>query len=169
MTSSSSLFSNYSRCYKNESVRIADGSFPPIVGKGKIEISNQITLESVLHVPKLACNLLSVSKLSKDSNCRVVFLDFHCEFQDQNSGRMIGSAKMVNGLYYFDSNPFGNKIAQGYNGSVSSISTRKKIILWHLRLGHPSFPYLKYLFPKMFKNLDCYSLHCESCYLSKSH
>ena len=169
MTSSSSLFSNYSRCYKNERVRIADGSFSPIVGKCQIEISNQITLQSVLHVTKLACNLLSVSKISKDSNCRVVFLDSHCEFQDWNSGKMIGSAKMVHGLYYFVSNPFENKIAQGYGGSVSSISAHEKIMLWHLRLGHPNFPYLKRLFPKLFQYLDCYSLHCESCYLSKSN
>ena len=82
MTSSSSLFSNYSHCYKNERVWIADGSFSPIVGKCQIEISNQITLQFVFHVPKLACNLLSVNKISKDSNCCVVFLDSHCEFQD---------------------------------------------------------------------------------------
>ena len=101
MTSFFSLFSNYSRCYKNERVRIADGSFSPIVGKCQIEISNQITLQFVIHVPKLACNLLFVSKISKDSNCRAVFLDSHCEFQDRNSGKMIGSAKMVHGLLLF--------------------------------------------------------------------
>ena len=72
-------------------------------------------------------------------------------------------------FYYFVSNPFENKTAQGYSGSVSSISAHEKIMLWHLRLGHPSFPYLKRLFPKLFQYLDCYSLHCDSCYLSKSH
>ena len=82
---------------------------------------------------------------------------------------MIDNARIVNGLYYFDSNFFDNKNAQGYSGSVSSTSAHEKIMLWHLRLGHPNFPYLKHLFPEFFKNLDYYSFHCESCYLSKSH
>ena len=169
MTSSSSLFINYSCCYKNERVRIGDDSFSHIVRKCQIEISNQITLESVLLAPKLAYNLLSASKISKDSNCHVVFLYSHCEFQDQNSRRMISSTKMVNSLYYFDSNFFENKIAQAHSGSISSISIHEKIMLWHFKVGYLSFPYLKHLFPKLFKNSDCYSLHCESCYLSKSN
>ena len=77
--------------------KIANGSFSSIVGKGLIKISEMINLKFVLHVPKLACNLLSVSKLSKDSNCCVTFFESHCIFQDQNSGRTIGSARMING------------------------------------------------------------------------
>ena len=42
-------------------------------------------------------------------------------------------------------------------------------MLWHLTLRHPSFPYLKHLFPGLFKNLDCSSFQCESCHLSKRH
>ena len=42
-------------------------------------------------------------------------------------------------------------------------------MLWHRRLGHPSFQYLKYLFPKLFKALDCSKLHCEACHLAKDH
>ena len=82
---------------------------------------------------------------------------------------MIGSAKMIDDLYYFDDNHFSSKQVQGLSGIVSSTSVREKIMLWHLRLGHPSFPYLKHLFPSLFKNLDCNSFHCESCHLSKSH
>ena len=76
MTNFSNSFSSYSLCSGNEKkIRIADGSFSPIAGKGLIKLSEKIDLKSVLHVPKLACNLLSVSKLSRDSNCRVIFLD----------------------------------------------------------------------------------------------
>ena len=87
MTSFSNLFNTYSPCSGNKKIRIADGSFSPITGKGLIKLSENIDLKSVLHVPKLACNLLSVSKLTKDSNCRVFFCDSYCEFQDQNSGK----------------------------------------------------------------------------------
>jgi transposase InsO family protein len=133
-----------------------------------IKISERIDLKSVLHVPKLACNLLSVSKLSKDSNCCVTFFESHCTFQDQSSGRTIGSARMINGLYYFDDNLSSDKKAQGFS-SISSISVREQIMVWHCRLGHPSFSYLKHLFPSLFKNINSASFQCESCLLSKSH
>uniref|UniRef100_A0A2N9EE05 Reverse transcriptase Ty1/copia-type domain-containing protein n=1 Tax=Fagus sylvatica TaxID=28930 RepID=A0A2N9EE05_FAGSY len=105
MTSSHNFFESYSPCSGIEKVRIADGSFSSIAGKGLIKISERIDLKSVLHVPKLACNLLS----------------------DQSSGRTIGSARMINGLYYFDDNLSSDKKAQGFS-SISSISVREQIM-----------------------------------------
>jgi len=149
-------------------IRIADGSFSSIAGKGLIQLTAKINLHSVLHVPNLTCNLLSVSKLCQDSNCRVTFFESHCEFQDQNLGTMIGRARMIDGLYYFDEISSGNKKAQGFS-STSSIPVQDTIMLWHLRLGHPSFAYMKRLFPELFKGMDCSSFQCESCILAKNH
>lgn len=61
-----------------------------------------------------------------------------------------GSARMVDGLYYLDDNFLRYKQAQAFRTSISSLSIREQIMLWHLRLGHPSFSYLKYLFPVLF-------------------
>lgn len=80
-----------------------------MAGKGTIKLTNNITLKSVLHVPKLACNLLFVSKLSKDSNYRIIFFKSHCIFHDQTSGRIFGHARMLDGLYYFNGPSIGNK------------------------------------------------------------
>lgn len=80
MTSSFKLFQSYTPCPGNKKVKVADGSFFPIAGKCFIQISDIINLKSVLHVPKLTCNLLSVSKLSKDSNCSVNFFESYCVF-----------------------------------------------------------------------------------------
>ncbi|PON66130.1 hypothetical protein PanWU01x14_111810 [Parasponia andersonii] len=74
MTSLSHLFITYSPYPINKKFKIADGSMSPITGKGSIKISKKIELKFVLHVPKFSCNLLSISKLSRDSNCRVIFL-----------------------------------------------------------------------------------------------
>ena len=63
MTSFSNLFKSYSSCPGNQTIRIADGTFSPIAGL--IKISDTIELQSVLHVPNLACNLLSVSNFPK--------------------------------------------------------------------------------------------------------
>lgn len=39
--------------------------------------------------------------------------------------------------------------------SMRSPSIKEQVMLWHLRLGHPNFFYLKYLFPNLFKGVDC--------------
>lgn len=43
------------------------------------------------------------------------------------------------------------------------------IWLWHRRLGHTSFDYLKKLFPKLFATVDVSSFKCEICELAHSH
>lgn len=123
MTSSSNLFHTYSPCSGSNKIRIADASFSPIAGKGQINLTQSIDLES---------------------NCCVIFYDSYCEFQDRNSGKMIGSAKLIDGLYYFVDNS-GNKHAQGLS-IVSSISVYHQIMLWHLRLGHPSFAFIFHIY-----------------------
>lgn len=50
-----------------------------------------------------------------------------------------------------------------------SVSNDKDISLWHFRLGHPSFRYLKFLFPKLFINEDSSTFQCEVCELTKHH
>lgn len=62
---------------------------------------------------------------------------------------------MIDSLYYFDDNLFINKQALGLSSSMSSIFVHDQIMFLHLRLGHPSFPYLKHLFSSLFKNLEC--------------
>ena len=102
MTDAHHLFSTYSPCVGNLKVKIVDGTLSPVAGKGSIHISKSITLNHVLHVPNLSCNLLSISQLSKQSNCSAKFLPSHCVFQDLSSRKMISNAKEREGLYYFD-------------------------------------------------------------------
>ena len=93
--------------------KIADGSLSAIAGKGSIAISPSITLSDVLHVPKLSCNLLSVRKLIHDMNCQAQYFQSHCEFQELNSGKTIGSAKQRGGLYLFEDGSNLTRQAQG--------------------------------------------------------
>ncbi|KAK3037075.1 hypothetical protein RJ639_029917 [Escallonia herrerae] len=58
---------------RNKKIKIADGSLPTIAGTGSIVLSPSITLRNVLHVPKLSCNLLSISKLTNDLKCQANF------------------------------------------------------------------------------------------------
>ena len=58
---------------------------------------------------------------------------------------MIGSARMIDGLYYFDANLFKGRQAQAASSGVISIPVIDEIMVWLNRLGHPSFSYLKQL------------------------
>ena len=46
---------------------------------------------------------------------------------------------------------------------------KSEIWLWHRRLGHASFGYMKKLFPSLFANFDVSNFKCDVCELAKSH
>ena len=152
MTGCSKMFSSYSPFVGNKKVILSDGSLSTIVGMGTIKITSLITLKDVLHVPNLSCNLLSISKFTSNHQCQDNFYSSYCEFQNLTTGRMIGSAKEKDGLYYFDDGPGLSRQFQSTSVNSVSISKENDIMLWYYWLGHPNFQYLKYLFPNLFKN-----------------
>ena len=75
MTGNRELFFNFLDSSSRSSIKTADGSFSPIKGSGSVLINDNLLLEDVLFVPNLACNLVSVSKLSKNLNCSLQFTE----------------------------------------------------------------------------------------------
>lgn len=174
MTGYSSLFHTFNPCPNGLKVRIADGTLSSVIGFGSIAISKSLTLKSVLLVPNLTCNLLSVSKLLKDQNCVAKFTSFDCNFQDLSSGKTIGNAKECAGLYLFEdsknssqSNAFVSQANIDHNKKDFISNNDSAIMLWHYRLGHPNFVYLEKLFPTLFNNKSPKNFQCEVCQLSK--
>ena len=51
-------------------------------------------------MPKLKCNLISVSQLLDDSNLVVQFTNKICAIQDRNSRMLIGAGEQREGLYF---------------------------------------------------------------------
>lgn len=132
-------------------------------------MSKNLTLNSALNVPKLSCRLLFVSKLTKYMNDIANFFHSQCEVQNQYSGRTISNAREVDGLYYFEGDAIESGQAQVGSSSDISLFGGDQIMLWLFRLGHPSFSYLKQLFPSLFKNKNPLMLQCEICQLTKHH
>ena len=162
MTGSARFFSNYTPCAGNKRVSTADGNECPIAGQGLIPLTSSLSLNSALHVPKLTCNLISITKLTKDLNCSLTFFPSHCVIQDQATGKMIGHAKEQGGLYFLE--------AMGGNGTISSMACSLKesdILIWHKRLGHPSFSTMQKMFPSF--EFSKISFHCEICEMEKHH
>ncbi|XP_021732478.1 uncharacterized protein LOC110699281 [Chenopodium quinoa] len=110
-------------------VGLPDGAKALATKEGRVVLEDGITLENVLFVPQLNCNLISVSKLIDDSNCFVRFTNSLCVVLDQSSGSLIGGGEWIDGLYYFRRLP---KVCALPGPEISTFE------LWHRRLGHPS-------------------------------
>ena len=88
------------RVLVTKKIQVANGSLTPVSGKNNVSVTPKITLSSVSHVLNMSCNLLSISKLTKSQNYSVTFFSTHCVFEDLTTGKVIGSAKEREGLYY---------------------------------------------------------------------
>ena len=76
MSPSSNIFSDYKPYSGPDKVRIADGTFSSVSGKGLIHATPSLPLTSVLHVPRFSHTLLSLSRITRDLNCSVTFFSF---------------------------------------------------------------------------------------------
>ena len=64
------------------SVSTANGTSILIIGEGSLSLTNTLNLDSVLVVPSLNYNLLSVSQITAFLFCVVIFLPEFCVFKD---------------------------------------------------------------------------------------
>ena len=125
----------------SQSVCLADGSISFVRHKGDVSLSSDITLTSVIHIPKFAYNLLSVSHLAKSFNCAVIFFPIHCVLQDLHLKRIFGRGYEHDGLYYFGEPPSSASSLQAsvFPESLSPVFSSQTLELWHARLGHVNF------------------------------
>jgi GAG-pre-integrase domain len=96
---------------------------------------------------------LSVSKVTRELNCKIIFSPTNVIFQDQITGQKIGEGQLVDGLYVLDD------IGKTCLSVVQSTHIGN---LLHKRLGHPSDRILNKLFCC---NID--TTNCDVCKLSK--
>ena len=130
-----------SRPYPTEdTVQTADGAGLCVTNVGNSIISTSskpLRLQSVLHVPKLTQNLLSVHRICLDNNCYLIFDAFRFWIQDKATGRVLYRGTCSNGLYPINFSPRVDMSKfkfqpQAFLGQLVLSST------WHHRLGHPT-------------------------------
>ena len=63
-------------------VSTTNGTSIPIIGEGSLSLTNTLNLDSILVVPYLNYNLLSVSQITIALFCVVIFLPEFCVFKD---------------------------------------------------------------------------------------
>ncbi|CAO2817801.1 unnamed protein product [Amaranthus hypochondriacus] len=104
--------------------------------KGDVKLCSNIVLRNVFYVPDLQCNLISVTQLTDDMSCVLLFTKSFCVIQDLHLKTLIGVGERRDGLYYFRDFP---RISALNIDGVSSSD------LWHQRLGHPSYKVMRSL------------------------
>ncbi|KAL5790617.1 hypothetical protein ACOSQ2_005505 [Xanthoceras sorbifolium] len=152
-------------------VSTANGHKTSIIGEGPLTLTEDLHLNSVLVVPSLDYNLLSVSQITTSLSCIVIFWPDFCVFKDIQTRQTIGYGIKREKLYYLDLRlTDSEKLQQALitDGSEGK-KTESEIWLWHRRLGHSSFGYLKKLFPSLFTKCDVSNFRCDICELAKSH
>ena len=138
MTYNKSLF-QYMTPPSKEKVMTANGESTPVIEVGSIVLTPDLSLHNCLLVPALSNHLLSVSQITEELDCVVLMFPTFCLLQDIWTQAIIGCGTKRKGLYYVDGVASGHvHQVQSHNGN-----NHKKIWLWHRRLGHASFGYLK--------------------------
>ncbi|CAL9016053.1 unnamed protein product, partial [Prunus brigantina] len=143
----------------------ANGVTYPVTGAGTVELSSSLSLSNTLLVPSLSNKLLSVSQLTEQLNCCVLIYPSFCLLQDIHTKEILGRGTKRGGLYYVDDFSLGvaNNVTHTFD------SKQQQIWLWHRRLGHPSFSYMKHLIPDLFSGFKDSDFTCDTCILAKSH
>lgn len=103
------------------------------VGSGTVKPKSSITLLSVLSLPKLAFNLIYVSKITRDLNCYISFFPNYCLFRDLTTNQVIGKGHVSDDIYILDE----------WESRLVAFSSIVSPFEAHCRLGHPSLPFLE--------------------------
>ena len=100
MTCNSSLFTTFYSHPSTSTVTLANGSTSCVLGSGTIHLTPLITLTSIMSLPQLSFNLISVSKLTRTLNCSIPFFPDLCLISDLLTKRIIGQGRCESGGLY---------------------------------------------------------------------
>ena len=156
-------------------VSVGNGQNLPIQNIGNTQLHTKLSLfklRNVLHVPRIASNLLSVHKLCLHNNCSCYFDSNKLLIQDLPTGRVLYQGLSENGVYPIHSSRIFKSNSQK-SALHTSLSAANNWLLWHTRLGHPSASILHSVFPSLKScnplNNKSHLLHCKHCLAGKMH
>jgi len=82
-------------------IGLLNGTYTMAHDKGSVVLGKGLEVDNVLSVPKLKCNLVSISKLCKQLNYAMKFFNKSCVIQDHTSRTLIGSGEQRGEVYYY--------------------------------------------------------------------
>ncbi|KAM1242349.1 hypothetical protein ACFX2G_034710 [Malus domestica] len=169
VTSDPRVFDELCDYVRDPYITSANGAHSLVKGEGIISLTPTLSLVRALLVPDVKYNLLSVGKLLDALYCFAYFYLTYCYFQDNQTQKLIDHGKRIMGLYILT---MDDTVVSGSNNHQvlsAKVDDRHQIWLWHRRLGHPSFSYMKHLFPSLFRTCRDSEFKCETCVMAKSY
>ncbi|KAK1414482.1 hypothetical protein QVD17_30227 [Tagetes erecta] len=148
---------NGTRAIREAPVMIPNGDSIPVEAKGNCTLTGGIKINEVLYIPNFNCNLLSVSRLSKELKCVVSFFPNFCIMQDLHSKKLIGTCKCIQGLYRM------GMAAQERKAMAIKVDAK----VWHSRLGHASDSKLSHIHFLRDFSFNFKENVCDSCAKAK--
>ncbi|KAL0439249.1 UNVERIFIED_CONTAM: Retrovirus-related Pol polyprotein from transposon RE2 [Sesamum latifolium] len=115
-------------------IKVPNGESIAVRVVGKISLPNGMETNDVLNIPNFKCNLLFVSRLTRDFSA-LTFLANFCIIQDLPTRNLIGAARHCGGLYLLE------LVLDG--GVAMTVSGKHNSTLWRWRLGHASSSKIK--------------------------
>ena len=83
-------------------ISTTNGTPSHVIGEGFITLTEQLNLDSVLFVPTLNHNLLSVAQITSTLQCIVIFWPNFCVFKDIQTQKTISYGTRRGKLYYLE-------------------------------------------------------------------
>lgn len=165
MASSLATLDSASTYAGSDHVVFGNGNTSSISHIGNSSISKDLKLSDAIVVPNFTKNLLSISKLTKDSLVDVLFSNPFFAIQNRATEEILAEGRCENGLYV---------LKNGQEVFLTNLRTSKLCAsyeLWHTRLVHAAFDTISLLNKSgclSFTSLLPKPSICSSCQFSKS-
>ncbi|KAL2929542.1 Retrovirus-related Pol polyprotein from transposon RE1 [Bienertia sinuspersici] len=178
MTGDLSKLKNVKALDTQPSINLPNGDTAMITHKGEIELTPRVKLKDIVYVPVFEHNLLSIHKLVRDNNLKIVFYPTYRIILCKETGKIQALGKAVKGLYYLLSQSAKEilkqreKAMQKENAKAMNASSNIQVpsviegvkplsltSLWHQRLGHAPLAKIK----KIKKVESIRNLNHEKC------
>ncbi|XP_019190647.1 PREDICTED: uncharacterized protein LOC109185128 [Ipomoea nil] len=119
------------------SVRLPNGETVDVTHIGNIKLHMDMMLKNVLFIPSFSFNIVSASKLVRESGYEIIIRVDCCDVQG-HLGRVDGFAKEKGGLYLLSNPPIRKKVHSVQSANDSNVMTCSSLSaeIWHNRLGH---------------------------------
>ena len=110
-------------------------------------------------------NLVSLSALVDQIDCRIILDKVVFLIQERLTGRSLGTGTRRRGLRYMDRSMPGQ---EGLH-MLAAIAEDKEIraLIHHCRMGHVSFDKMYQVFPDVMSGVDKSKLKCDACEFAK--
>ncbi|CAM8921226.1 unnamed protein product [Rhodiola kirilowii] len=156
------LLSNVHQLPKKCHISLPNGNTIVVHSAGTYHLSPGLVLYDVMIAPEFKYNLLSVSKLVKDSSLTVIFTKDKCLVQDLAKKTSLQIGNLVGGLFQVPNISSNKRV----NDAASS---KPSTLIWHHRMGHMSFERMNSMLFKYVPNLNVKikGSHCQVCPLAK--